>query len=141
MENLAFPADIFFNLHKRVWSVRNRSTGRVERHARVVVLATGAHLVVQPAGREKTIRTGQKNVHAFVRGRDAGIQSDTAGWLSFVTGLTTACRITYNPKRADHFTRVDTGERIDAASAVVMIAPPDGPPQVWALPATAEKSA
>lgn len=135
MESLAFPVDVFLNLHKRVWSVRNRSTGLVEHHARVVAFAFGARLVVQPAGHAKAFQTGAKNVHAFVRGRDAEIGPDHAGWLRFGAGLPDACRITYNPKRADHFTRVGTGERIDAASAVVMIAPPDGPPQVWAVPA------
>lgn len=134
MESLDFPVDVFFNLHRREWSLRNRKTGLVERHSRVVAFALGARLVVQPAGRARVLATGHKTVHAFVRGDGAEIGPDFAGWLRFGAGLPDACRITYNPKRADHFTRVWTGERIDRASAVVMVAPPGEAPQVWAVP-------
>ncbi|WNL50828.1 hypothetical protein RPALISO_241 [Ruegeria phage RpAliso] len=134
-ESLVEPVDVYFNLHKRLWSLRDRKTGLVIRHARVVAFALGAEMIVRPAGQRLVKLTGRKTVHAFIRGRDAEVSTDVRGWLSFGTGLPAATRITYNPQRADHFTRAGNGMRIDRASAVVMVAPQGEPPQVWAVPA------
>jgi len=62
--------ECYFNLHKHVFSVRaleGPDKGRVILHASNVLLKD-VSFVVQKAGREKVLRTGQKNVHAFVRG-------------------------------------------------------------------------
>ncbi|QGH74785.1 hypothetical protein MAL1_00006 [Bacteriophage DSS3_MAL1] len=126
--------DVYFNLHRKVWSLRCRKSGLVTGHARVVAFPLGASMVVRPAGRAKVLETGQKNVHAFVRGAYPETSDDWASWDGFGHSLPEACRITYNPRTAGHFTRRDTGERIDAASAVVMVARPDFPPEVWAIP-------
>lgn len=57
--------DVYWNFHKRVFSVRYR--GRVIAHATRVFLY-GCTFVVQKAGRERVRREGRKNVHAMVRG-------------------------------------------------------------------------
>lgn len=57
--------DVYWNLHKKLWSVRHK--GKVIAH-RKNVLVENAKFVVQPAGRERVRREGRKNVHAFVRG-------------------------------------------------------------------------
>ena len=57
--------DVYFNLHKKVFSVRHK--GRVIEHASNVMLRNVTY-VVQPAGRAKVLREGKKNVHAFARG-------------------------------------------------------------------------
>lgn len=134
---MAQGVDVYFNLHKHVWSVRSRQTGLVTGHARVVAFSCGADMVVRPSGRARVLETGQKNVHAFVRGIDPELFNDgwqVKSWLSFGQSLPDATRVCYNPRRAGHFTRADTGERIDAASALVMVAPKEGAPQVWAVP-------
>ncbi len=62
--------ECYFNLHKHVFSVRaleGPDKGKVILHASNVLLKD-VSFVVQKAGREKVLRTGQKNVHAFVRG-------------------------------------------------------------------------
>ena len=127
--------DVYFNLHRGVWSLRDRKSGLVTGHSRVVTFAFGARMVVREAGRARVLREGVKNVHAFIRGEDPDTFGDLAGWLAFAEGLPDSTRITYNPHRAGYFTRKDNGERIDSASAVVMVAPFEGPPQVWAVPA------
>ncbi|QJA42981.1 hypothetical protein [Phaeobacter phage MD18] len=126
--------DVYFNLHRKVWSIRCRKSGLVTDHARVVAFPLGASMVVRPAGRAKVQATGQKNVHAFVRGAEPELSDRVADWLAFGRGLPEATRITYNPRHAGHFTRKDNGARIDSASAIVMVAPPDAPPEVWAVP-------
>ena len=128
-------ADVYFNLHRRVWSLRCRSTGRVTGHSRVVAFPFGARLIVRKAGRERVLRTGQKVVHAFVRGDVLDTSGTVAEWMETAQTLPNAVAITYNPFHAAHFTHRATGERIDAASAVLMIAPEGQPPQVWAIPA------
>jgi len=57
--------DVYFNLHKKVFSVRHK--GRVIEHASNVMLRNVTY-VVQPAGRARVLREGKKNVHAFARG-------------------------------------------------------------------------
>ena len=57
--------EIYYNLHKNVFSVRHK--GRVIQHTSMAVIKD-AEYVVRPAGRAKVLREGKKNVHAFVRG-------------------------------------------------------------------------
>jgi hypothetical protein len=62
--------DVYFNLHKKVYSIRGRSgfyKGRVRYHAKALEI-TYPTFVVQPAGRAKVLKEKRKNVHAFVRG-------------------------------------------------------------------------
>jgi hypothetical protein len=128
--------DVYFNLTRHVWSVRDRQTGLVARHARVVVFPHGASLVVNKGGRARVLREGVKNVHAFVRGTRAVYSADVKDWADWLANVAKlgGVRITYNPYKADHFTRKDNGERIDSASVLVMIAEEGAPPQVWAVP-------
>ena len=55
--------EIYFNLHKKVFSIRNK--GKVVEHATAVTV-TYPKFIVQPAGRAKVLRDKVKNVHAFV---------------------------------------------------------------------------
>jgi len=57
--------EIYFNLHKRVFSVRHK--GRVIEHVKSAIVRR-PKFVVQAAGRAKVLREKKKNVHAFVRG-------------------------------------------------------------------------
>lgn len=59
--------EVYFNLHKYVWSVRSARTGRVILHTDKVHIRN-PEFVVRQAGRERVLREGKKNVHAFVRG-------------------------------------------------------------------------
>lgn len=57
---------VYFNLHKKVWSVKaleGRNKGRVIAHADKVLLRD-VTFKVSEAGRQRVIREGRKNVHA-----------------------------------------------------------------------------
>ena len=57
--------EIYFNLHKKVFSMRHK--GKVIAHVCNAMLKNVTY-VVQPAGRARVLREGKKNVHAFARG-------------------------------------------------------------------------
>jgi hypothetical protein len=60
--------DIYRNLHKPgYFSIKDRSTGRVFMH-RTCFFIRDVKFVVQPGGLRRARLTGQRNVHAFVRG-------------------------------------------------------------------------
>ena len=86
--------EVYRNLHKHCWSIRDTKTGRVVSHADSVYLK-GTNLVVRPGGRAKVLRDKRKNVHAFIKGYiDNNIKPLSA------TELT---QITYNPYKYESF--------------------------------------
>ena len=105
--------DVYRNLHKSTWSIRDRTTGLVVGHASSV-LVRDATFVVQPAGRRRAMAEGRKNVHAFVRG--------TIDPLPRVTTFEAPCstRVSYNPYKAGHFVVAGTGEAVTGAPIVVL---------------------
>lgn len=85
--------EVYWNLHKHVWSVRHK--GRVIKHLDFVTLRD-VTWVVQPAGNARVRREGKKNVHAFARG--------TLGDIDDVMGAKWDClRLVYNPYKFDSF--------------------------------------
>lgn len=58
---------VYKNLHKDCYSVVNLATGRVCDHSHAVVLYN-AEFRVSEKGRQRVLRTKQKNVHAYVVG-------------------------------------------------------------------------
>ena len=86
------PAHVYWNLHRRCWSIRQR--GRVVAH----VKQFRAHVVdwrVQPAGRERVRTDGRKNVHAYAVVRLDEPMSPNPDNLHL--------RVVYNPYRDDAF--------------------------------------
>jgi len=93
------PVFVYFNLHKKCWSVKSRKTGKVLCHADTVHL-TGVTGKISEAGRQRVIREKRKNVHAGLTG--------TIG----KTQTTETCRtITYNPYKYDSFVYRDNQEK------------------------------
>lgn len=86
--------DVYWNLHRKQFSVRSRKTRRVIGHADLVVLADVQFVVGQKA-RQRAVRTGQRNVHAYARGV---LCSPDRGSISYPN------EVHYNPFRAKHFT-------------------------------------
>ena len=115
-------ARVYWNLHKKCWSLQDRTTGRVYMHVTAITLAD-AKFVVRPAGREKVRREGKKNVHAFA-----------VGDVSLRNGLATSSgrRVTYNPYVNDTFVFADTGEPVTDAYVISMWTDIDGKPVVKA---------
>jgi hypothetical protein len=57
--------EVYFNLHKKTWSVRQ--SGRVVGHTDYIQVKNPQYVVSQK-GNERVRREKKKNVHAFVRG-------------------------------------------------------------------------
>ena len=119
---MEIKARVYWNLHKKCWSLQDRTTGRVYMHVTAITLAD-AKFVVRPAGREKVRREGKKNVHAFA-----------VGDVSLRNGLATSSgrRVTYNPYVNNTFVFADTGEPVTDAHVISMWTDNDGKPVVKA---------
>ena len=59
--------EVYFNLHKHVFSVRSARSGRVILHTDRVHIRN-PEFVVRQGGRQRVLKERKKNVHAFVRG-------------------------------------------------------------------------
>lgn len=59
--------DVYKNLHKDCWSIRDHRTGLVVAHSLFVRLS-GVVPTVQPGGRERVLRERKKFVHAWLTG-------------------------------------------------------------------------
>jgi len=117
---------MYWNLHKNIWSVQDCKTGRVTNHVPALTLAD-AKFVVRKAGREKVLREGRKNVHAFAVGY-VGLKNGIA------TCMTEGSRpVTYNPYKNDTFVFADTGEPVTDADVISMYIW-QGKPKVYAIP-------
>ena len=103
--------EVYRNLHKNVWSVRDKRTGRVIDHQERVVIRN-ARFVVQPAGRAKVLREQRKNVHAFARGLLVPEQGYYSDFLVDAEEYADADSLMYNPYKMDTFKTVGTGKPV-----------------------------
>lgn len=112
------PRDVYWNRTRRVWYVRRE--GLVVEHTSSVALI-GCVLHAGESARLRCLRTGQRDVHSWIRGR-----------LADGPRPPEAVRIGYRPTERG-FRRRDTDEVVTAAAAVWF--EPDG--SAWALAPTA----
>ena len=96
--------DVYFNLHKKLWSVRSVVTGRVIAHTYGVNLVNVIPRVSE-AGRQRVIREQRKNVHAFLRGMISEDSNTRTGGDS----------VTYNPYQSARFHRRSDGAAVVSA--------------------------
>jgi len=116
--------EVYYNLHKKCLSVRDRKTGLVVKHTHAIKLVGrncyGSGLVrfsVSEKGRQRVLEQQRKNVHAFVRGSVV---------LNKVKSLEerkarkpkTLRRVTYNPYKYEQFVDAKTGKPIEYAKEV-----------------------
>jgi len=111
--------DIYRHLRLKVWSVRDRATGKVVAHEDVAIVRD-ATFVVQPGGRRRVLAEGQKNVHAFVRGRLSPMAAERQRSNPDLFRPAYWRAVKYNPFKANHFRYEDTGEQVTTASVVVL---------------------
>ena len=111
--------DVYYNLHKKLFSIRHN--GRVIKHTTHVDLVD-ATFVVQPAGRAKVLAEGKKNVHAFVRGTLAKEVQPLAA---------KGRQVTYNPYKYASFVDAITEEPI-SSTAHAALSTGDGWTYIWA---------
>jgi hypothetical protein len=111
--------EVYFNLHKHLFSVRQCSTGRVILHADKVHIRD-PKFVVRKSGRERVLREGKKNVHAFVRGEITHFDDFDPDYLGYTL-------VSYNPYRFDTFVNVCDTSPVHTAKRAVLELQPTGP--------------
>ena len=106
--------EVYFNLHKHLYSVRSARSGRVILHtARVHI--RNPQFVVRQGGRQRVLKERKKNVHAFVRG-DITFFSDK--------DCPTLDNVGYNPYKYDSFIKlIDKTPVRKAKRAYLMMKP------------------
>lgn len=111
MKSETMKVRVYFNLHKRLFSVQDAKTRRVVQHRFNLVLED-ARFIVSERGRQRVLRDRRKNVHAFVEGYIKPEVPRGRKWR----------KVSYNPYKAGHFVADDNPEfsRIGAADAVSM---------------------
>jgi len=89
---------VYFNLHKKVYSVQDRKTGLVIAHVDTLSLKDVKYNV-REGGRQKVLKEKRKNVHAFIEGTICcPVELSTGEFFG----------VTYNPYKYDSFVdRVD----------------------------------
>jgi hypothetical protein len=108
--------EVYFNLHKKLFSVRQCSTGRVILHTKGVHLLN-PEFVVREAGRQRVLRERKKNVHAFVRG-------EATYFDDFDPDILDVDIVGYNPYRAATFVSAhDTSPVRTAKRAILELLP------------------
>ena len=114
-------AYVYFNLHKKVWSIRQG--GKVVEHTKNVMLKD-VRFLVSKAGREKVLREKKKNVHAGVSGYVVdNIPTPKVYSEAFVT---------YSPYKHKGFVAVDDPYEIVDYADYVHMECEDGTTSVWA---------
>ena len=85
---------VYWNLHKKVWSIQDCKSGLVCDHLDRITLEQ-AKFVVRKGGQKRVRQEGRKNVHAFVEGWVSRDQDEdhTHYWYD----------ISYNPYKNDYF--------------------------------------
>ena len=121
---LSFKYRLYWNLHKKKWSLQDRQTGRVAHHVTAYTMYD-AKFVVRPSGQAKVRREGKKNVHAFAVG--------TGGFRDGIATCLSGRPVTYNPYVNDTFVFADTGEPVTEVQAISVYTE-NGKPKVYAIP-------
>ena len=103
--------EVYFNLHKKLFSVRDCKTGRVVHHTHQIWIEDPV-FVVRKAGRERVLREKKKNVHAFVRGTWFKVQSDF-DVSRLIDHQACSDEVTYNPYKYDSFVTKHDAKPID----------------------------
>lgn len=96
---------VYFNLHKKVFSVKDAKTGLVLAHGNHIQLRE-PKFEVNERGRQRVLEEKRKNVHAYVVGQLEGIGELDADVKRQYMGLY------YNPYEQDKFTVY--GTKLDA---------------------------
>jgi len=126
METNGQQVDVYFNLHKRVYSLRSVKTRRVIAHVKFVLLSDCAFKVSE-AGRQRVLKEKRKNVHAFVRG--TVVEAGDQGWFLDRRGSRV---VSYNPYTGDKFVVLHEDRRPVASSPQVHLGTILGRPMVRA---------
>ena len=101
---------VYYNLHKKTWSIRDVKTRKVIGHAGQVLLL-GATFKVSSKGRLRVLQEGKKNVHAGVEG-----WLDSTGNKALLRSINCTRGVTYNPYKYSTFVQRGTLESITSSN-------------------------
>lgn len=113
---------VYFNLHKKTWSIMDKKTRRVIGHSDFVPLKD-CKFIVSEAGRQRVLREKRKNVHAYVEGTIGG---DCLHKSELFHG-----RFTYNPYKYDSFVNSDTEKPMTGADYAYLVCDNKRPKQTY----------
>jgi len=91
---------VYWNLHKKTWSIQDCKSGLVIDHKKCVVLE--GNFVVRKGGQKRVRQEGKKNVHAFAVGYvddKYNVDNIRPRPISDIDWQ----RVTYNPYKHDYF--------------------------------------
>ena len=116
---------VYYNLNRAVWSVQHYIPGkgwRVREYLDSLVLED-VTFKVSEAGRQRVIREGRKNVHAYAVG--TLVERNGGGYSGHLA------RVSYNPYKAGAFVRMDTGDPVEKAGYVNLTADRKVYVEIW----------
>lgn len=105
---------VYWNITKRIWSVRDKATGRVIRHDSCLRLKD-CKFTVQPGGRARVLREKVKNIHAFVEGEIEPPWHNLFGEIP-----DNAESVTYNPYKHETFVKRADGTAVHRAPEALL---------------------
>ena len=110
---------VYFNLHKHVFSVKDKKTQRVAKDHRENVILDNVTFVVSEAGRQRVLQEKRKNVHAYVDGKDS-TASVKGGSLFLDCIYEDVVQVTYNPYKYDSFVTLQGSRPLQGAERVFL---------------------
>jgi len=108
------PVDIYRNLHKMCWSVRQKGLVKLYIDYAQAFVVRDVRFVVSNKGRQRVLREKRKNVHAVARGI---LHRGVADKLP-LQGLR---RVTYNPYASANFYLADDRSALTGADLLLFI--------------------
>lgn len=110
---------VYFNLHKHVFSCKNRKTGLVNRdYYSTALKLSNCEFKVSEAGRQRVLKEKRKNVHAGVVGNVVAIDITIEDLDNPLNELT---QLTYNPYKYDSFVVKETEQPVKSAEIVYLL--------------------
>lgn len=100
---------VYFNLHKKLFSVQDFKTRKVIAHVATCQLVN-VQFKVSESGRQRVLNERRKNVHAFVIGEFVQVQPEDIERR----------KVIYNPYLYNSFVDSETKQPVHSASSVIL---------------------
>jgi hypothetical protein len=100
--------EVYYNLHKHCYSIRDKRTGLVVAHADVVAVKN-PHFKVSQAGRRRVLAEKRKNVHAVIEGQ----------YMAQLPNMEEMKTAYYNPYTCETFIDKETGKPLQYAKYAI----------------------
>ena len=110
---------VYYNLHKHVFSCKNKKTGLVNKDLYSTTLKlSDCEFKVSEAGRQRVLKEQRKNVHAGIIGNVLAINLTIDDLDNQLNELT---QLTYNPYKYNSFVVKETEQPVESAEIVYLL--------------------